>query len=232
MLSSKLSKSSVPLRRMLLRQLPFLLLLCLSVSVTAFSRTSRASRCNCRAAAGNPRLAALDPVARKRLDAAMRDLRRQGLRPRLTTTFRSHSEQSGIYRCYHKRGCRARRGIYRAARPGTSMHEAGLAVDVAGVAAGGRRHQRMTRDGRKIVRIMQKHGFRWPHGMRDPVHFEISPRQAGYRTQHAAIRAGQQRWAVTQASRRRGQRVTGRNRHSHNRFRLERAVYQPSPTRR
>ncbi|HWQ36588.1 MAG TPA: D-alanyl-D-alanine carboxypeptidase family protein [Blastocatellia bacterium] len=225
MLSSKLLlKSSVPLRRQSL----FLLLICLSVSVTAFSRTSRAARCNC----SNPRLAALDPVARKRLDAAMRDLRRQGLRPRLTTTFRSHSEQRGIYRCYHKRGCRARRGIYRAARPGTSMHEAGLAVDVAGVAAGGRRHRRMTRDGRKIVRIMQKHGFRWPHGMRDPVHFEISPRQAGYRTQRAAIRAGQQRWASTQASRRRGQRVTGRKHHPHNRFRLERAVYQPSPTRR
>lgn len=186
---------SIPSCRVLLRHLLLLSVVCLCLSTAAFSRSPRAARCgSCRPAPGSHRLASLDPVARKNLDAALREMKRRGLRPRLTTTFRSQREQSGIYRCYHRRNCRSRRGIYRAARPGTSLHEAGLAVDVAGVAAGNRRHRRLTRDGKKIVRIMRKHGFKWPHGMGDPVHFEISPRQAGYRTHRAAIRAGQQRW--------------------------------------
>jgi hypothetical protein len=45
-----------------------------------------------------------------------------------------------------------------------------------------------------MVRIMRKHGFRWRYGLKDPAHFEITPRLAGYRTEKAAIKAGQQRW--------------------------------------
>lgn len=229
---------SIPSCRVLLRHLLLPSVICLCFSVTAFSRSPRAARgSSYRPALSSHRLAALDPVARKNLDAALRDMKRHGLRPRLTTTFRSQREQSGIYRCYHRRNCRSRRGIYRAARPGTSLHEAGLAVDVAGVAAGNRRHRRITRDGKKIVRIMQKHGFKWPHGMRDPVHFEISPRQAGYRTHHAAIKAGQQRWsaqnrAASHSVRKKGQRATGRNHPPDNRVRLQKASYHPRQTGR
>jgi D-alanyl-D-alanine carboxypeptidase len=132
-------------------------------------------------ALGRGRINALDNDARARLNRA---------------------EQRSIYRCARSRRCRARRGIYGAKRPGTSMHEAGLAVDIGGVATG-RRHRRLTPKGRHVVRIMRKHGFRWRYGLKDPAHFELSPRLAGYRTERAAIRAGQRRWTPRSRARRR-----------------------------
>jgi len=152
-------------------------------------------------ALGRSRINALDNDARARLNAAVRDMRRRGIRPRINSAFRSQSEQRAIYRCARSRRCRARRGIYGAKRPGTSMHEAGLAVDIGGVAAGHRR--RLTPKGRQMVRIMRKHGFRWRYGLKDPAHFELSPQLAGYRTEKAAIRAGQRRWAPKSRARRR-----------------------------
>src|SRR5215467_13802479 len=114
-------------------------------------------------ALGRSRINALDNDARARLNAAVRDMRRRGIRPRINSAFRSQSEQRAIYRCARSRRCRARRGIYGAKRPGTSMHEAGLAVDLGGVAMGRRR--RLTPKGRQTVRIMRKHGFKWRYGM-------------------------------------------------------------------
>jgi LAS superfamily LD-carboxypeptidase LdcB len=149
-------------------------------------------------ARGNPRaldrshLKALDDDARVRLNAAMRDMRKRGIRPKVNSTFRSRAEQQSLYRCAHNKRCRVRRGIYGAKPPGSSMHEAGLAVDLGGVAAGRRR--RLTSNGRQKVRIMRRHGFNWRYGLKDPAHFEISPQLAGYRTKQAAIKAGQQRW--------------------------------------
>jgi D-alanyl-D-alanine carboxypeptidase len=137
------------------------------------------------------RVKALDDDARLRLKAALREMRRRGIRPRVNSTFRSNAEQRAIYRCARNRRCRARRGIYGANRPGASMHEAGLAVDIGGVAT---RRRRLTPKGRQIVRIMRRHGFNWRYGLKDPAHFELSPQRAGYRTRHSAIRAGQQRW--------------------------------------
>jgi hypothetical protein len=67
------------------------------------------------------------------------------------------------------------------------MHEAGFAVDLAGVAAGSRGNRRLTPRGRKIVAIMKKNGFNWRYGMADPVHFEADPRKYGYRTAQQAI---------------------------------------------
>ena len=156
-------------------------------------------------ALGRSRISALDNDARARLHAAVRDMRRRGIRPRINSAFRSHSEQRAIYRCARSRRCRARRGIYGAKRPGTSMHEAGLAVDIGGVATGHRR-RRLTRKGRLMVGIMRKHGFRWRYGLKDPAHFELSPQLAGYRTEKAAIRAGQRRWAPKSRARRRASR--------------------------
>jgi hypothetical protein len=143
---------------------------------------------------GHGRLEALDPHARVRLNAAMREMRRRGIRPRVNSAFRSRAEQRSIYRCARNRRCRARRGIYGARQPGTSLHEAGLAVDLGGVATGRRRHRRLTPKGRQMVRIMRKHGFAWRYGLKDPVHFEVSPRRAGYRSERAAIKAGQRRF--------------------------------------
>ena len=153
-------------------------------------------------AIGRGRINALDNDARARLHAAVRDMRRRGIRPRINSAFRSQSEQRAIYRCARSRRCRARRGIYGAKRPGTSMHEAGLAVDIGGVAIGHRR-RRLTHKGRLMVGIMRKHGFRWRYGLKDPAHFELSPQLAGYRTEKAAIRAGQRRWAPKSRARRR-----------------------------
>jgi LAS superfamily LD-carboxypeptidase LdcB len=155
-------------------------------------------------ALGRGRVNALDNDARTRLNAAVREMRRRGIRPRINSAFRSHAEQRAIYRCARIRRCRARRGIYGAKRPGTSMHEAGLAVDIGGVATGRRR--RLTSKGRQMVRIMRKHGFRWRYGLKDPAHFELSPRLAGYRTEKAAIRAGQRRWVANSRTRRRASR--------------------------
>jgi LAS superfamily LD-carboxypeptidase LdcB len=127
------------------------------------------------------------------LDAALREMRRRGIRPRVNSTFRSRAEQRSLYQCARVRRCRVRRGIYGARQPGTSLHEAGLAVDLGGVAAG-RRHRRLTPKGRQMVRIMRRHGFTWRYGLKDPAHFEVRPRRVGYRTERAAIRAGQRRW--------------------------------------
>jgi LAS superfamily LD-carboxypeptidase LdcB len=152
---------------------------------------------------GRGRVKALDHGARARLKAAVRDMRRRGIQPRINSAFRSHTEQRAIYRCAHSRRCRARRGIYGAKRPGTSMHEAGLAVDLGGVAIGHSRHRRLTPKGRLMVSIMRRHGFRWRYGLKDPAHFELSPRVAGYRTEKAAIKAGQRRWVARNRGHRR-----------------------------
>ncbi len=153
-------------------------------------------------AMGRRRINALDNDARARLNAAIREMRRRGIRPRINSAFRSRAEQRAIYRCARNRRCRARRGIYGAKLPGTSMHEAGLAVDIGGVATRGR-PRRLTRKGRLVVRIMRRHGFRWRYGLKDPAHFELSPRLAGYRTEKAAIKAGQSRWIGRNRARRR-----------------------------
>ena len=145
------------------------------------------------------RLKSLDNDTRVRFSAAMKDMRKRGIKPRVNSTFRSEAEQRDLYRCSHSRRCKNRRGIYSANPPGTSMHEAGLAVDLGGVAKG----RRITNKGQKTVRIMRNHGFKWRYGMKDPAHFEISPQAAGYSTEKAAIKAGQRRWGANTRARRR-----------------------------
>lgn len=154
------------------------------------------------------RVNALDNGARARLNAAVREMRRRGIRPRINSAFRTRAEQGSLFRCARSRRCRSRRGVYGARRPGTSMHEAGLAVDLGGVATGRRR--RLTPKGRLMVHIMRKHGFRWRYGLKDPAHFELSPRLAGYRTENAAIKAGQRRWIARNRPNRTRRRATRR----------------------
>jgi LAS superfamily LD-carboxypeptidase LdcB len=175
------------------------ILLLLSVSLVGIDGSgSREVYGKSRASAlSRDRLAAMHPRARVRLKAAIREMRRRGIRPRVNSTLRFSAEQRSIYRCAQSRRCRRRRGIYGARRPGTSLHEAGLAVDLGGVASG-RRHRRLTPKGRQMVRIMRQHGFVWRYGLKDPAHFEARPQRVGYRSERAAIKAGQRRWLVRQ----------------------------------
>lgn len=138
----------------------------------------------------------LHPQARKKLGTALSEMKRQGIEPKVTSSFRSSADQKSLYNCARRTVCRKNRGVFGARPPGESLHEAGLAVDVAGVASSMKRNRRLTPQGKKIVRIMEKNGFDWRYGMRDPVHFELNARQAGFRAESAAIKSGQSNWTT------------------------------------
>lgn len=144
-----------------------------------------------RQARANQKLVGLHPQTQIKVKAAIKDMDRLGVCPAITSAYRSNAEQQEIYRCAHRRRCRVQRGIYSARKPGTSLHEAGLAVDFADIAHGKKRH--LTPEGRKVVKVMQKHGFNWRYGLKDPAHFELDPRTAGYKSEQAAIAAAQKR---------------------------------------
>jgi hypothetical protein len=84
--------------------------------------------------------------------------------------------------------------------PGQSLHEAGLAVDIAGIAGKSRGRRYVTTRGRRIVRIMEKNGFDWRYGLSDPAHFEIAPQRVGYRSVKHAIKRSQSTCSVRLAS--------------------------------
>jgi hypothetical protein len=134
----------------------------------------------------------VDPKVAKNFNAAMRDLNRQGIRPKVTSAWRSSEKQASLYRCSGNRRCRrANPGLYRALPPGQSLHEAGLAVDISGIAAGPRGAKRVTPRGRRIISAMNRNGFRWRYGLKDPAHFEANPRSYGYRNAKQAISRSQ-----------------------------------------
>lgn len=142
----------------------------------------------------NTKLAGLHPQTQVKMKAALKEMDRIGVCPAITSAYRSNADQQAMYRCAHQRRCRLQRGIYSARKPGTSLHEAGLAVDFADIAHG-KKHRQLTRDGRKIVKVMEKHGFKWRYGLKDPAHFELEPRVAGFKNEKIAIAAAQQREA-------------------------------------
>jgi LAS superfamily LD-carboxypeptidase LdcB len=146
------------------------------------------------------KLTGLHPQAQRKLKAAIKDMRAIGVRPTVTSAYRSSAQQQKIYRCSHQRRCRARRGIFSAHKPGASLHEAGLAVDFASVAYGKKRQRRLTRDGKKMIKVMRRHGFRWRYGLKDPAHFELEPRMVGYKSEKHAIAAAQRREARPRAT--------------------------------
>ena len=134
----------------------------------------------------------VDPRVRKDLKAAMVDLKRAGITPKITSAWRSSNEQEAMYKCSYNKRCRGvHPGLYKALPPGQSAHEAGLALDISGVASGPRGGKRITPQGRRIVQIMGKHGFKWRYGLRDPVHFEADPASHGYRNLQQAIHVTQ-----------------------------------------
>lgn len=182
------------------------LLLCLPTIAFAGARKSAESRnrhhhkahskcAKClRASKGQPCHPAnyVDPTIQKNLHSAVKDMNRTGIRPKITSAWRSSSKQAFLYKCSRNNKCRVRNpGIYYAKAPGSSLHEAGFAVDIADVAAGRRGSKRVTPKGRKIIRIMERHGFNWRYGLSDPPHFEANPKKHGYRTVAQAIRKTQ-----------------------------------------
>lgn len=130
----------------------------------------------------------IDPKIALSYNAALRDMKRAGIKPELTSAWRSSEDQAQLHRCSTSARCRrANPGLYFALPAGKSLHEAGFAVDMSGVAAGPRGGKRLTSKGRRIVSIMRKNGFKWRYGLADPAHFEADPRKHGYRTMQQAI---------------------------------------------
>ncbi len=130
----------------------------------------------------------VDPRIAKNYKTALRDMKRAGITPRITSVWRSSENQAQLHRCSLSTRCRrSNPGLYRALPAGKSIHEAGFAVDMAGVATGPRGDKRLTPRGRRIVAIMKKNGFNWRYGLADPVHFEADPRKHGYRSVEEAI---------------------------------------------
>lgn len=154
----------------------------------------------------------VDPSVSRSLDAALRDMARIGIRPHITSAWRSSQDQARIHRCSLNSRCKRARGLYGALPAGQSAHEAGFAVDIAGIATRTRGGRRLTSTGRQIVRIMTRHGFTWRYGLSDPVHFEIDPRRHGYRSLRQAIVHNQTRCQVprTTAARLAARRGPGR----------------------
>jgi hypothetical protein len=144
----------------------------------------------------------IDPRVSHRLDAAMRDLRRAGIKPQITSAWRSSDHQARLHRCSNSKRCRrSHPGLYYALPAGSSMHEAGFAVDVSGIAKGPRGAKTLTPDGRRIISVMRRHGFNWRYGLADPAHFEADPTKHGYSTVKQAITRNQTRCTVRAASR-------------------------------
>ncbi|HEY6327797.1 MAG TPA: M15 family metallopeptidase [Blastocatellia bacterium] len=179
-------------------------------------KPSECTPCAAKVIARNPRLTAkqaraiksipchqadyVDPTVKKDLNAALADMKRVGIKPKITSAWRSSGEQEQIYKCTSNWRCRrAHPGLYKALPPGGSAHEAGLALDISGVAAGPRGANHLTSQGRRIVQIMTKHGFRWKYGLRDPVHFEANPAEHGYRNLQQAIHVTQTKCDAQQA---------------------------------
>ena len=158
------------------------------------ARASKASRAKQTSAANLPCHSKeyLDPKIRKSYQAALIDMKRARLSPKVTSYWRSSADQARLHRCSLSRRCRLNNpGLYRAMPPGKSVHEAGFAVDIAGVAAGPRGGKRITPKGRRIVAIMKRHGFNWRYGLNDPVHFEANPQSYGYKSIKQAIKRNQ-----------------------------------------
>jgi len=98
----------------------------------------------------------LDPEVARRLEDTLAAARAAGVDARVTSTFRSHSEQDALYRAWLARG---KRGLP-AAVPGTSTHEYGFAVDI------------VSSKPVALARIAECHGLKWA-GPKDPVHFDV-----------------------------------------------------------
>ena len=134
----------------------------------------------------------VDPKIAKNYQKAIRDLKRDGIKPQVTSAWRSSAEQARLHRCSQDRNCRRRNpGLYYALPSGQSLHEAAFAVDISGVASGPKGRKQVTPRGRRIISVMRKNGFKWRYGLKDPAHFEADPTRKGYRNVQQAIHKNQ-----------------------------------------
>ncbi|HJQ25805.1 MAG TPA: D-alanyl-D-alanine carboxypeptidase family protein [Blastocatellia bacterium] len=134
----------------------------------------------------------VDPKIAKSYQKAIRDLKRDGIKPKVTSAWRSSAEQARLHRCSQDANCRRRNpGLYYALPSGQSLHEAAFAVDISGVASGPKGRKRVTPQGRHIISVMRKNGFKWRYGLKDPAHFEADPTRKGYRNVQQAIHKNQ-----------------------------------------
>lgn len=130
----------------------------------------------------------MDPRIAASYKTAVREMKRQGIKPKVTSVWRSTDYQAQLHKCSTTASCRrAHPSLYYALPPGKSLHEAGFAVDISGVAAGPRGNKRLTTQGKRIVGIMRKNGFNWRYKLADPAHFEADPQKHGYRSSKQAI---------------------------------------------
>jgi len=115
-----------------------------------------------------PRTAALERRVARRYLAVKQRLDRNGV-GNLTMTwgFRTTCQQINVDA-----------GPNLKAKPGTSPHEAGRAVDVTGM--------RWRPDRAAIVAAFRDEGFRWL-GMADPPHFEVPAEELGYESRRQMI---------------------------------------------
>jgi hypothetical protein len=178
----------------------------------------------------------IDPKIARNYKAALRDMKHAGIKPHITSVWRSSENQAELHRCSLSTRCRhANPGLYRALPAGKSIHEAGFAVDMAGIAAGPRGDKRLTPQGKRIVAIMKKNGFNWRYGLADPVHFEADPRKHGYRSVLEAITRTQTtcqvRLAKNKAHKKAANRVAAARAHGPARARLS-AEASSTKTRR
>jgi len=143
----------------------------------------------------------VDPSVAINYKTAIREMKREGIKPKVTSTWRSSELQKQLHACSESARCRRQNpGLYYALPAGKSLHEAGLAVDISGVAAGPRGRKRLTPQGHKIVSIMRKNGFNWRYRLADPAHFEADPKKHGARTVKQAIMRSQATCQVKLAS--------------------------------
>jgi LAS superfamily LD-carboxypeptidase LdcB len=162
-----------------------------TVQQVAVRNNSRALKKSAKPATCHPK-GYVNPAIARNYNGAMRDLRRAGIDPKVTSTWRSSADQARLHRCSNSRHCRrAHPSLYYALPPGASLHEAGFAVDMSGIAIGPRGSKRLTTRGRRVIAIMRKHGFSWRYGLADPAHFEIAPQKHGYRSTQQAIKRSQ-----------------------------------------
>lgn len=130
----------------------------------------------------------LDPKVAAHYKTAVTEMKRQGIKPKVTSVWRSTDYQAQLHKCSTTASCRrVHPSLYYALPPGKSLHEAGFAVDISGVAAGPRGNKHLTPQGKRIVGIMRKNGFNWRYQLADPAHFEADPKKHGYRNAKQAI---------------------------------------------
>ncbi|MDQ3566312.1 MAG: hypothetical protein M3436_20295 [Pseudomonadota bacterium] len=118
---------------------------------------------------GGGKTPALDRRVARRMIGAINHLAEEGLAPlSFTWALRTTCQQRNV-----------NPGPNLKARPGSSPHEAGSAVDVSGMSS--------RRDAGRIVQIMGTHDFIWL-GRRDPPHFHVMPATIGEASFGAWIR--------------------------------------------